>query len=110
MIYDLKELNDDMGNDEYSVAKLQVHALLAIAERLEALVEAQKPRLVYLEPYEEGEGIIVNPAFVIDVCWRKWDGGACAGIVTASMNHERDEHIRVKGTLVEVLARLRGDK
>lgn len=36
MIYDLKELNGDAGNSEYDINKLKYHALLAIAERLEA--------------------------------------------------------------------------
>lgn len=91
-------------------AKWIVEAIDRNTKAIEALVEAQKPRLVHLEAFDDGEGFLVNPTYVVDVSWRKWKDGGCVGVVTDSCDHDRDEHFRVKGTLAEVMDKLRGDK
>lgn len=116
MIYDLKELREQLksvmpqyvGNDEKMKTLVECFgfdALLAIAERLEALVEVKKPGLVELET-ASGSLCYINPQFVSDVCIINANY-TNAGMVLVSTN--TDSQFTVKGTLAEVMAKLRGE-
>lgn len=105
MIYDLKELKDrnlratEYGSPTSDFAVIRSEILLAIAERLEALVEAQKPRWVYLYDLDN-DPVIVDISAPIAVRVRK-TGGEILVVVNG---------YTVKGTLAEVMDKLRGDK
>lgn len=109
MMLDLKKLNDEsydvreFGNPASDVDILQIRSLLAIAERIEALVEAQKPTLVELETVS-GNLCYINPQFISDVCIINANY-TNAGMVLVSTS--TDSQITVKGTLAEVVAKLR---
>lgn len=111
MIYDLKKLNDEsydvreFGNPASDVDILQIRALLAIAERLEALVEAQKPRWVEFTNYYKELPVTVNPNRVVLVGNSNDDDS-----IYITFDGDEGGYVRVKGTLAEVMDKLRGDK
>ena len=105
MIYDLSALFRTIPEAGLpnSVQRHQSACLLAIAERLEALVEAQKPRWVEFEGGLEGGTVVIN-------------ANACCGVDS----HEKGDgyweiettsgsYYIVKCTLAEVMAKLRGE-
>jgi len=111
MIYDLKligkfaleELHKLSGDQQCKQRELQNHLLLAIAERLEALVEESKPRWVQFERYWNDDAVIIDAkrSPVIRVRHPKKDETLSVVVVNGQ---------DVKGTLAEVIAKLRGDK
>lgn len=111
MIYDLIELSERVfydADDKLARCTTQ-HALLAIAERLEALVEEQKPRLVKLEVFdpenqESGSAELMIDPYTVDTIQASAE---FLGFVCIAVNDRRFWY--VKDALPEVLARLRGD-
>lgn len=99
--YDLKKLIADNEHTDVESAyreMLNTQALLAIAERLEALVEAQKPRWVEFGE-ATGDGIVIIDANCITGID---DFGGYVAIDTSNATYD------VKGTLAEVMAKIRG--
>lgn len=109
-IYDLKEL-DKLGPAHLPAA--QFAALIAIAERLEGLAEAQKPRFVEFATASGGNAF-VNPSCVCDVVEFNEsylnDNPRFLGSVLLTTTGTAESVYAIKGTLPEVLAKLRGDK
>lgn len=112
MIYDLKELNQDVnliheyGNPPSDVDKAKIRAMLAIAERLEALVEAQKPRWVEFEGLD-GQSLYVDANAVVGV-------SNCNGLddsvgTDIFVRDGSGDGFGVKATPPEVLSKLRGE-
>lgn len=107
-----------MNNYQFSISELRQEfgdmdaerALLAIAERLEALVEVKKPRWVVFEWYTESA--TPDGKFAInanDV--REVSEVVSGGTITHCEITLKSEDILhyVKGTLAEVMAKLRGE-
>lgn len=113
MIYNLKELAKEFNEaiDQADAVRTSGRALLAIAERLEALVEAQKPRWVEFEWFTESstsEGRFAINANDINGVSEVLSGGV---ITHCEIFMKTDDILHyVKGTLAEVLAKLRGGK
>lgn len=102
MIYDLKVLSKLAEHIQAHVSDREgfmAMTNLAIAERLEELVEAQKPRWVYLYDLDN-DPVIVDISVPIAVRVRK-TGGEILVVVNG---------YTVKGTLAEVMDKLRGEK
>lgn len=117
MIYDLVELTNEFTQaiDQADAVRTSGRALLAIAERLDALREVQKPRFVEFETGSNGLAFI-NPQYVIDVAefnenWLKnhKDHVGCVAVTTTAIDTDEAAY-SVKGTLAEVMAKLRGDE
>ena len=110
MIYDLKELAKEFDEaiDQADAVRTSGRAVLAIAERLEALVEASKPRWVEFEWFSKTP---IGGKFVIDA--NQVEGLSevySAGVFShCEISLKSDGAHYVKGTLAEVMAKLRGE-
>lgn len=107
MIYDLSELAKEFDEaiDQADAVRTSGRALLAIAERLEALVEAQKPRWVEFET-KHGSLEQCNLAHIVRITNFNCNDGE---IKLISSDMKSDEVLIVKGTLAEVMAKLKGE-
>ena len=111
MIYDLSALFRTIPEAGLpnSVQRHQAACLLAIAERLEALVDASKPRWVEFEWFSKTP---IGGKFVIDA--NQVEGLSeiySNGVFShCEISLKSDGAHYVKGTLAEVIAKLRGDQ
>lgn len=106
MIYTIEEIRKQLARTAGSpIEAVKAEALLAIAERLEALVEARKPRWVEFTNYYKELPVTVNPNRVVLVGNSNDDDS-----IYITFDGDEGGYVRVKGTLAEVMDKLRGDK
>lgn len=116
MIYDLKELNERLRNTEWrndsEKAESIAWMLFGIAERLEALVDAQKLKCNLVElKLRTGNAVFINPKTVLEASvWHQKGFQDAVALITESCDREQGELVIVEGTLAEVMAKIRGDK